>query len=305
MSIVVLGSLNMDLVVEAPRLPLAGETLRGTRFHLAPGGKGANQAVAAARQGARVAIVGCVGSDDFGPRLVASLNDADVDTGGVSIDPGAPTGVASIVVGANGENQIVTVGGANHRVGRADLHALDGHLADASMLLVQLEIPMDVVAAAVRRARARGVGVLLDPAPVAPLPDTLYADVEWITPNVVETQVLTGIAPLTESDARRAGECLRERGVEHVAITLGAEGCFYTGAEGSFRVAAPPVDAIDAVGAGDAFAGALAAALTGGEGVGTALERAVAAGALATTKRGAQPSLPTAADVDVLLRSTE
>jgi ribokinase len=162
---------------------------------------------------------------------------------------------------------------------------------------------MDVVAAAVRRARARGVGVLLDPAPAAPLPDAVYADIEWLTPNAVETEVLTGISPLTERDARLAGEVLRERGVEHVAITLGAAGCFSTGGEGSFRVAAPRVDTIDTVAAGDAFAGALAAALAGGADVGPALERAVAAGALATTKRGAQPSLPVAGDVDELLRA--
>jgi len=302
-TLVVLGSINIDIVVEAPRLPLSGETLRGTHFHTAPGGKGANQAVAAARQGASVALVGCVGDDDFGSRLVQSLRDDGVDVTGVATDPGAPTGVASIVVSAAGDNSIVTVGGANHRIGRSELHRVDERLEHASMLLVQLEVPMDVVAAAVRRARARGVGVLLDPAPVAPLPDTLYADVEWMTPNAVETELITGIAPLGERDARRAGEWLRERGVEHVAITLGAEGCFYTGAEGSFRVDAPTVDAIDTVGAGDAFAGALAAALSAGADVGSALERAAAAGALATTKRGAQPSLPTAREVDQLLRS--
>jgi ribokinase len=249
-------------------------------------------------------MVGSVGDDDFGPRLVDALTVAGVDASGVGVDQGAPTGIASIVVASDGDNAIVTFGGANHRVGQAELHRVDDRLPDASMLLVQLEIPMDVVAAAVRRARARGVVVLLDPAPVAALPETLFADIDWITPNVLETEVLTGIAPLTEADARRAGGVLRERGVEHVAITLGAEGCFYTGAEGSFRVAAPSVAVVDTVGAGDAFAGALAAALDAGADVGSALERAVAAGALATTKRGAQPSLPTREEVDALIATS-
>jgi ribokinase len=143
--------------------------------------------------------------------------------------------------------------------------------------------------------------VLLDPAPVTTLGDELVADLDWITPNVLETEVLTGIAPLTEADARRSGRMLLDRGVDHVAITLGAEGCFYTGAEGSFFVAAPSVPVVDTVAAGDAFVGALAAALVKDADVGTALERACAAGALATTKAGAQPSLPTGAEVDALL----
>jgi ribokinase len=299
--VVVLGSINMDLVVEAPRLPLAGETLRGTRFTISPGGKGANQAVAAARQGASVRMIGSVGDDDFGRRLTEALAEEGIDAARVGTDPGAPTGVASIVVTGSGENHIVTVGGANHRVGTRELHLLDEVLPDASMLLVQLEIGAAVVAAAVRRARARGVAVLLDPAPVAALPEEIYGDVDWITPNAHETEALTGVAPLTRGDAQRAGEILRGRGVDHVAITLGAEGCFYTGTEGSFAVAAPRVAVVDTTAVGDAFAGALAAALDGGEDVGSSLERACCAGALAATRRGAQPSLPAAAEVEALL----
>ena len=281
---------------------MAGETLRGSSFDVVPGGKGANQAVAAARLGASVRMVGAVGDDDFGPGLIASLANAGVDTSGVTVDAGAPTGVASILVAESGENSIVTFGGANHRVGRTELLALDERLADASVLLVQLEIPAAVVQDAVRRAHARGVVVILDPAPVAPLPDDLLADVDWITPNVVETEAITGTAPLTETDASRAAKMLRDRGIDHVAITLGAEGCFYSGAEGSFRLESPSVDVVDTVAAGDAFNGALAAALDRTDDVGTALERACAAGALATASRGAQPSMPTAAEVDALLK---
>ena len=301
MTIVVLGSINADLVVRAPRLPLAGETLRGTSFAVVPGGKGANQAVAAARHGATVSIVGAVGADDFGPRLVDALEQNRVDTSGVTVDPDAATGVASIVVSESGDNAIVTVGGANHRVGRTELRALDERLPDATVFLVQLEIPIAVVQDAVRRAHARGTVVVLDPAPVAALGDDLLADVDWITPNVIEAEVLTGIAPLDESDARRAAEMLRRRGVDHVVITLGAEGCVYSGAEGSFRVEPPSVDVVDTVAAGDAFNGTLAASLDRGDDVGTALERACAAGALATTRSGALPSMPTGAEVDALL----
>jgi ribokinase len=176
-------------------------------------------------------------------------------------------------------------------------------LSRASLFCVQLEIPMRVVERAVTLAREAGVAVMLDPAPVTALPDSLLTSVAWITPNALETEMLTGTAPLDEADARRAAEMLRARGVEHVAITRGAEGCFYSGPEGSFRVDAPSVDVVDTVASGDAFNGALAAAIAGGEDVGSALERACAAGALAATRPGAQPSLPTAADVDRLLGS--
>lgn len=301
MTIVVLGSINIDLVAEVPRLPSRGETLRSSRFYRVPGGKGANQAVAAARQGAAVRLVGRVGDDEFGRALIAGLRSEEIDIDGVAVDGSVPTGTALISVADGGENTIVTVGGANHAVGDDELRFLESVIDDAWILLVQLEIPLEVVREGVAIAGRAGVPVLLDPAPVTDLPDAMLTGVAWITPNVRETEVLTGIAPLTEVDAKLAAEALRGRGIAHVAITLGGEGCFYSGIEGSFAVAAPSVSVIDTVASGDAFNGSLAAALDSGDDVGSALRRACAAGALAATRPGAQPSLPTRADVDELL----
>jgi ribokinase len=278
-TIVVLGSINVDLVVRTPHLPVAGETLRGGEFSTVIGGKGANQAVAAHRLGADVKLIGRVGDDDFGRRALASL---DVDTSGITVDPDAPTGVALITVAEDGSNTIVTAGGANHRIGDGELRTLEGALYGADFLLVQLEVPMRVVEAAVRMAQGASVPVMLDPAPYAPLPEAVLAGLDWITPNEVE--------------AGAFGD-LRAAGVRNVVVTRGADGCVHNG---ELRVAAPAVGAVDTVACGDAFNAALAVALSEGRPTEDALGFACAAGALTATKHGAQTSLPTRADVDRL-----
>ncbi len=287
--IVVLGSINVDLVVRVPRLPLAGETLRGDTFETVGGGKGANQAVGVHRLGADVRLIGRVGDDELGRRALAAL---EIDTSLITVDPDESTGVALICVADDGANTIVTAGGANHAVGARELDALKSALYEADVLLVQLEIPMPVVEEAVALARNASVPVVCDPAPVAPLPASVLAGLDWITPNAVEAEALTGYA-----DPARASRALLDAGVRNVVVTLGADGCLYNG---ELHVPAPKVEAIDTVACGDAFDAALAVSLAGGSFVTEALRHGCAAGALAATKPGAQPSLPTRADVDRL-----
>jgi ribokinase len=304
MSVLVLGSINLDLVVEAPRLPVRGETLSGTAFHTSPGGKGANQAVAAARQGAPTQLIGRVGGDEFGDQLLEAIRAAGVRVSAITIDRDASTGIALICVDPTGQNTIVTVKGANGNIGSQELELLDRLRLQSIVLLVQLEVPLAVVTAAAEAAREAGVIVVLDPAPVTDLPDGLLQNVSWITPNETETKALTGIEPSDEGQALRAAEALRERGVHRAVITLGERGCVYAGPETTMAVPAPKVDAIDTVGAGDAFNGALAASIVAGRDVPGALRAACAAGAIACTRRGALASLPTAAEVEAALASS-
>ena len=262
MSVVVLGSINADLVLNVPALPRPGETIRATHAATFPGGKGANQAVAASRIGAKTILIGRVGDDANGRTMRASLEADGVDVTSVHIDPDAPTGTALITVAADGENTIVTSGGANHRVGRHELDALRSALEHARVFVVQLEIPMDVVVEAVSLATTAGVPVVLDPAPVAPLPDPVLKQLAWITPNETEAQALTGIA-----DPSGAARALHERGVVNAVVTTGAHGCVVAGPDDAIETFAPPVvTAVDTVACGDAFTGALAAELAGGAG---------------------------------------
>lgn len=282
-SIVVVGSLNMDLVVRAPRLPAPGETVAGSDFSTSPGGKGANQAVAAARAGGRVRMIGAVGDDGFGADLVGALDAAGVDTGRVRRVPG-PSGVALISVDDAAENTIVVVGGANAAL--TDLDAADrAAITSADLLLLQLETPLPTVTAAARLAAAAGVPVLLNPSPVRPLPAELLAAVHILVVNEDEGAALGDIRP----------------GGGHVITTLGAAGARYRGPAGDAAAVPPPVRPVDTTGAGDAFTGALAVAWCRGATPAQALRRACAAGALATTRPGA--GAPAAAEVDRLLGS--
>ncbi|MCP4517452.1 MAG: ribokinase [Delftia sp.] len=297
MSIVVFGSINMDLVARAPRLPAPGETLIGHSFQTFPGGKGANQAVACARLGASARMVGRVGGDVFGAALREQLRAEGVDDELVAVDESAASGVALIAVDDQAENNIIVVPGANGQVGPADLARLETALAEARVLLLQLEIPMEMVVAAASLARQRGVTVMLDPAPAQTLPAELYSLVDILTPNTTEAAALVGSPVQDVDDARRAASALRERGARRVIVKMGSLGVV---AGGSLHPAIA-VTAVDSVAAGDAFNGALAVALSEGLTFEQALRWGLAGGALAVTKHGAQTSMPDRASLLALL----
>ncbi len=304
MSVVVVGSLNVDYVVRVTRFPEPGETLTGNRFETFAGGKGANQASAAARLGARVALVGRVGQDGPGDWVVGQLNAAGVDTGAVGHDPGATTGIALITVADEGQNTIVLVPGAN---GAFEIEWLDRQhatLAGARFVLLQLEIPDAVVLEAARRARAAGAIVLLDPAPARPVSDELLACCDYVTPNESELAALTGQAPVTSlerEDAVRLAEQIRRRQPVKVLVKMGAAGALLVGPDGVRAWAAPAVQALDTTAAGDCFNGAFAAALAEGLIEDEAGRFATFAASLSATRAGAQPSMPTRAEVQAFM----
>jgi len=293
MTIIVFGSINMDLVAKASRLPVAGETLLGYDFLTAPGGKGANQAVAVARLGIPTQMVGRVGGDSFGVELVNSLQASGVQTVNVSVDNAVSSGVALISVDDAGENQMIVVPGANGRVNQEDVKRVVNLLPGATALLLQFEIPMNAVLLAAKAAREAGVTVILDPAPAhGDVPDELYTLVDIITPNEVEASQLVGFKIDGREKAFLAAEKLRDRGVKNAIVKLGAQGVVCASAEETFFVPAFLVEAVDTVAAGDAFNGGMAAGLASGLGLREAVVWGAAAGALTTMKSGAQPSLP-------------
>lgn len=301
--ICVVGSLNMDLVVKAPRLPRVGETILGGTFSTFPGGKGANQAVAAARLGARVAMVGRVGEDAFGRQLVESLRRDGVDAAHVHADGGAATGVAFIGVDQDGRNMIMVASGANLRLLPADVDAAHDTIVRARVLLLQLEVPIETTLRAAAMAKAAGVLVCLDPAPAAPLPDALYACVDVITPNEVEAEILTGVEVHSFADAERAVEALRRRGPRVAVVKLGDRGAFYAGPEGRGPVPAVRTRVVDTTAAGDAFTAAMGVALGEGRGVAEAAAFAGSVAGIKVTRMGAQVGMPARAEVEAAMRS--
>ena len=292
----------MDLVTMAPRFPAAGETVVGTRFLTYGGGKGANQAVAAARMGGRTTIIGRVGDDVFAPQALRALVDWGVDVSRVGVTPETSTGLAIISINDAAQNQIIQVLGANDTCGEEEAANVMALLDEASTLLLQLEVSIDLSLRCARAAKERGVRVILDPSPVRPLPDEFYSCCDIITPNETDAQALVGF-PVNDGDsAAKACEILLARGIATVIVTLGPQGSFYasnTGAHGF--VPANPVEALDSVGAGDAFNGALAVALAEGSELEKAISIASAAGALSVTRSGAQDSMPDRADVEAFL----
>jgi ribokinase len=290
--IIVFGSINMDLVTKTPRLPAAGETITGYNFFTAGGGKGANQAVAAARLGIPTQIVGRVGGDEFGRQLLADLQTAGVQTDGVLVEETTSSGVAVITVDDAGENNIIIIPGANGQLNETDVARLSDRLPGAAALLMQLEIPLPIVQLAAQAAHSIGIPVILDPAPAQSIPAELYPLVDIITPNQLEASQLVGFPVDGEEAAVQASAVLRQRGVATAIVKLGDRGVFCATASETFFVPAFSVQAVDTVAAGDAFNGALAVALAEGRPLREAVVWGAAAGALSATKAGAQPSLP-------------
>lgn len=307
MSLLVFGSLNWDIVARVPRLPQAGETLSGRDFLQASGGKGANQAVAAARLETPTALVGRVGQDNFGRELLTQLHTVGVDVADVRVDSDTHTGVAIIHVDDAGENAIAIVPGANGRVDDSDVARLQPRLNGVSMLLLQLEIPLAAVTAAAVTARKAGVTVMLDPAPVPnSFPEDLYKTVDILTPNALEASQLLGTPVEDAESALAAAKAFRKKGVGTAIVTLGSAGVAYArldedGGEDTKFVPAFAVTARDTTAAGDAFNGAFAAAMGRGLSFAEALQWGMAAGALSATKAGAQPSLPDLATLQAAL----
>jgi ribokinase len=297
----VVGSLNMDLVVRSPRIPRPGETIIGSAFHVVPGGKGANQAVAAARLGAQVAMVGRLGDDDFGHTMLDSLVAEGVDVTFVTPEPKHPTGVALITVDDTGENTIVVASGANMNLSPVQVEAAMAAIEAADVLLLQLEIPLESVIRAAELARSHGTKVILNPAPARPVPNELLALVDVLVPNESETELLAGISFDDPVGAGRAAQKLLERGVETVVLTLGAHGALLAYGDQIQHVPAFEVEPVDTTAAGDAFLAGFAVALAEGKPLSQAVSWGNAAGALATTKLGAQPSLPTRPALEELL----
>lgn len=300
--ICVVGGLNMDLVVRAARLPRPGETSMGQGFARFPGGKGANQAVAAARLGASVRMVGQVGRDSFGDELVEGLEREGVDTAGVR-RVSSPTGVALIIVDESGQNSIVWVPGANaawDEEGEADA---ERWAARCRVLLLPLEAPRAVVERAVRAAKRAGARVILNPAPHREGDETCFADVDVLVPNEVEAASYAGVDREERPDWAAVAQRLRSLGAGAVVVTLGAEGALVVEGEESRHVPAFPVDVVDTTAAGDAFVAGLAVAHLRGLSLLEAARFAAAAGAVAVTAAGAQPSLPRAAQVEALLKA--
>ena len=285
--ILVVGSINMDLVVRVPHPPVPGETVLGGDFNTFPGGKGANQAVAAARMGGEVTMVGRVGNDDFGNTLIQGLLENKVKTTRVTKDASAPSGIAMIAVADDGENLIVVASGANMNVSVEDLTKARELMREADLLLLQLETPVKVVSAAVEMAKAYDVPVVLNPAPAQPLEKSLLSKVDVITPNENELAVLSG-----EADQEVGIKKLLGWGVKNLVVTLGAKGARVVTEGIDQQLPAYNVTAVDTTAAGDAFNGALAVALAEGKTLLEAVKDGMAAGALAATKHGAQPSLP-------------
>ncbi len=305
--IVVVGSINRDLVARVPQLPRPGETVLGTAFHEVPGGKGANQAVAAARLGADVTMIGRVGDDAFGERLLKSLRLHGVRTDAVQSTADCPTGLALIGVDDTGQNAITVIGGANQRLSPDDVQAHQAAIAHAHALLVQLEVPLATVTAAVAMARQHGVLTVLDPAPApkVELPAELF-DVDVLSPNQAEAEELTGVTVASVADAFHAARKLHERSARRVVIKLGDQGALASesGSE-PVHVPAPRVHVVDTTAAGDAFTAALAWALLEGLSLAEATRFACAAGTLATTRPGAQDAMPSRQDVAELARVPE
>jgi ribokinase len=297
----VVGSLNMDMVTRVPRFPSAGETMRGLSFRIFPGGKGANQAVALARLGASVEMVGAIGDDMLGAGYREILKNEGVGTACLSVAENTATGTASIEVAESGENHIIVVGGANDTVDAAYVSRSRAVIEGAGVLLLQLEIPIEANIAAARIAAAHGIPVVLDPAPARPLPEELLSLVSYLTPNESEAAILSGIDTSTEDGVREAARVLMKSGVRNVVMKAGKRGAYLIDGAELRRFPTFPVKVVDTVAAGDSFNAGLAFALGQGKDIADAIRFANAVGSLSTTKEGAQSAMPRREEVEALL----
>jgi ribokinase len=296
--ILVIGSSNTDMVVKADRLPAPGETILGGTFLMTAGGKGANQAVAAARLGGEVVFIVKVGEDIFGRQAIQSFKEEGIDTNYAITDPVNPSGVALITVDAKAENCIVVASGANAHLTPGDLYKAEHQIKNASLILMQLEIPLETVEYVAEIAAQNNVKLILNPAPACALSDELLSKVSIITPNQKETEMLTGVKIVDKESAQTAAELLAEKGIETVIITLGANGALVFHCNHFDWVTAPVVNAVDTTAAGDVFNGALAVAIAEGKNLEEAVMFANTAAALSVTKMGAQASAPTRHEVE-------
>ncbi len=298
--ILVIGSSNTDMVIKTRKFPAPGETILGGRFFMNPGGKGANQAVAARRLGGIVSFVGKIGNDIFGKQAMQLLEDEGIRIDFVATDSANPSGVAMITVDAEGENSIVVAPGSNGTLSPIDVDQAATELNDADLVLLQLETPLDTVSYIAEKANSLGKKVVLNPAPApaSPLPDALYKNLFIITPNETEAELLTGIRATDESSAQLAAEALRAKGVNIVIITMGASGAFLLSPTHSGMIPAPVVKAVDTTAAGDTFNGALVVAISEGLELPEAVRFASQAASLSVTKIGAQSSIPYRKEVE-------
>ena len=304
-NIVVVGSSNTDMIIQLDRIPRPGETILGGKFTTAAGGKGANQAVGAARAGGAVTFVARVGDDVFGAQAVQGFREDGIDVRLVFKDAHSPSGVALIFVAQDGENSIAVASGANGRLSATDIRKAKSAIASASLLVMQLETPIATILAAARLAADTGVRVILNPAPACPLPEDLLRNVSIITPNETEAELLTGIKITDDQAVAQAAQALLAKGPPTVIVTLGPRGAFVATADLQQWVPGFPVTAVDTTAAGDIFNGALAVALAEEQPLLAAVRFANAAAALSVTKMGAQPSAPKRAQIDKFLRAAK
>lgn len=295
--ITVVGSLNMDLVVRTPKIPVMGETIIGSGFMTSPGGKGANQAVAAARLGGKVVMIGCVGNDIFGRDLIANMQVSNVETAYIRILDDVSTGVAVIVI-KDGNNSIIVDSGANFLLSPQMIEEAEEIVKACELLIVQLEIPLETVDKAINLAKKHNKKVLLNPAPAQKLSDELLGKLDIITPNETECEIITGLEIKSIEDAKVAVKFLKNKGIPQVVITMGGKGVVYNSGEEIRHKAINPVVVVDTTAAGDSFSGALAVALSQGNSIDEAVDFGSIVGAMTVTKKGAQTSLPTIEEVN-------
>ena len=296
-NICVIGSLNMDLVVKVDTMPKGGQTLIGSNFKEVPGGKGANQAVAMARLGGNVSMIGKVGNDGFGQTLLNALKADNVNTDYIGIEEG-PTGVALITVDKNAENSIVVAPGANFKVAVEDIDNNIESINNSDIVVVQLETPLETIKYGLKKAKEAGKYTILNPAPAVVLEDEIIKNVDLLTPNETELEVLSGVEINTEDDIKRAAQIMIDKGVKELIVTLGSKGSLYINKERSMFKSAYKVQAVDTTAAGDSYTGALSVAFANGKNIEEAMDFASKVGALSVMKEGAQSSLPTLKDVE-------